>query len=117
MAPSRWPTQDELRGVLDALDGYDVSYRNNADGGWDAEIVDHVHGYEGMSASIWTKRCAADAPCPFQLHKPHLELAMQILERLSHGCGPFALLSGLDMRAVVVTANRDVSRLVDELIG
>src|SRR5690349_765477 len=85
---SRWPTPKELRSVLESLPGYSVSYRPNAHDGWDAEIEDETRGVHGLRATIWTKNASDDAkPNEFSFHKPSLELALLILERLSHVCG------------------------------
>lgn len=109
---SRWPTSSELRGALDSLQGYRVTYRSNTEQGWDAEVVDAQRGYDGMSATIWVKNLPdGDTPTDFTFHKPSIELALMILERLSHSCGPFVLLQASSMKPVVVLAGCDPKRL------
>jgi len=111
-AGSRWPTPNELRAALESLGGYSVSYRDDGDGGWDAEIVDAERGYDGWSATIWPKDIAnPDAPHEFSFHKPKLELAVLILEKLSHVCGPFVIVDDASITPVVVTPGSDVTVL------
>jgi hypothetical protein len=110
--PSRWPTPNELRAVLDSLVGYSVSYRTNSDGGWDVEIVDAELGYNGWFATIWTKNTTdKDKPNEFSFHKPNPEMALMILEKLSHVCGHFVLIQDSSMIPVIVAPGSDVIEL------
>lgn len=111
-AESRWPTPNELRTVLGSLRGYSVYYSDNTDGGWDAEIVDSMREYDGWRATIWTKGITdPDAPHQFSFHKPTLEMALTILEKLSHVCGPFVIVDDASITPVVVTPGSDVLAL------
>jgi hypothetical protein len=86
-AMGRWPSARELRATLDALPGYVVEYTDSAMG-WDAEVR---KGDE--RAAIWAQATQTpDAPCDFTFHKPNEQLALRILERLSHVCGPLVLI-------------------------
>src|SRR5262245_30193103 len=68
--PSRMPSPNQLRAELARLDGYRVEWRDNLSGGWDAEIVDAVRGYQGKSTTIWiTEIEDPDAPHDFSFHK------------------------------------------------
>ena len=116
--PSRWPTPSELRATLADMSGYDVSYRDNTDGGWDAEIVDSERGFGGLHATIWTKQLAGDdVPAPFSFHKPSVELALVILERLSRVCGPLVLVDSSAMVPAVITPGCDVRELAHRHFG
>jgi hypothetical protein len=98
-AMGRWPAARELRATLDALPGYVVEYTDSATG-WDAEVR---KGDE--RAVIWAQPTETpDAPCDFTFHKPNEQLALRILECLSHVCGPLVVIETSGMRAVVVTA-------------
>jgi hypothetical protein len=108
----RWPTPNELRAALDSLAGYTIAYRDNPYGGWDAEIVDAVRGYDGYSATIWTKHISnPEAPKEFSFDKPSIELALMILEKLSRVCGPFLLVDDSSVTPVVVVPGADISEL------
>jgi hypothetical protein len=112
---SRWPTSNELRGVLDSLQGYRVVYKNKQDG-WDAEVVDAQLGYDGMRATIWVENVPdGDTPTDFTFHKPSVELALMILERLSHACGPVVFVGASSMKPVLVSPGCDVKRLASVL--
>ena len=116
--PSRWPTPRELRAVLTEMNGCDVTYRDNTDGGWDAEVVERPVDSRSQHATIWTKQLAStDVPAPFSFHKSSVELALVILERLSHVCGPLVLVDDSTMAPMVVTPGCDVRELARRHFG
>jgi hypothetical protein len=96
-----------------------MSYRDTVDGGWDAQIVaPEGSPASGWMADLWIEPAAdGDTPSRFSFHKPTLELALLILEKLSHVSGPFLLMDGASGRAVVVSSGADVPKLVAELWG
>lgn len=91
---SRYPTQREIRHVLDTWPEYKVEY--SACG--DAEIKDAVKGYDGMSTTLRIIRkdnpqCDEDQPCDFYFSKGWPELNLEILKRLAAICGPFIFIA------------------------
>ena len=122
--PSRYPTEDELRVVLDSLDGYRVSY--------------HIDEYEFFADITSTN----DPDCPdyigVRLSRPlrdeHPTLVFEngsdrtvlmIAEKLTHTCGPMILDNGYNGAPVLVTPGIDMdvalkdwlrlSDIIDEL--
>lgn len=109
---SRWPNQRELRAALESVPGCSVTYRPNGQGGWDADVVDATRD-DAWHATVWTKNTSDDeTPIEFSFHKPNLELALLIVEKLSHVCGPFLFVDASSVTPVVVAPGSDPAKLV-----
>jgi hypothetical protein len=114
--PSRLPSPNEIRTELARLDDWRVRWRENQAGGWDAEVVDAVHGYQGRSTTIWiTDIKDPDAPHDFSFHKGDAELAALIVERLTHTCGPLVLIRDHDAQPALVVPGADPAAVAARL--
>jgi hypothetical protein len=112
--PSRWPTPNELRSVLESFAGYSVSYGKRSDGGWNAEITDPTLGRQGWHAEVWTKGISDDdKPHEFHFYKSKAELVLLILEKLSHVCGPFVFFDDAGFEPSIVAPGTDVMKLAE----
>jgi len=103
--------------VLESFSGHSVSYRSTSNGAWDADIIDPERDRtSSWMATLWVQGAPdAETPCPFSFHKPTLDLALMIVEKVSRVCGPFMIMDGSSGRAVVVTPGADVPKLIAEL--
>jgi hypothetical protein len=107
----RYPILQELRAVLDHLDGYTVSYNTSARGNWDAKIVPadqgddewvfiEVNNYTGNETD------AHDYDFSFA-QRGDMRLILLILQRLARVCGPLMVLEDTGALPVVVTPDLD----------
>ncbi len=113
---SRLPSPNEIRAELARLNDWHVEFRENGAGGWDAEIVDAVLGYQGRSTIIWVTNIQdPDTPHRFSFHKGDPELAALIVERLTHTCGPLVLVRDHDAQPVLVVPGDDPAAVVARL--
>ena len=103
---SRWPTPRELRAVLD---DYHPEYTPKPDGAWDAAVfAEPARRWEGEHATLWVKPSLSDdEPVEFSFHRPSVEMAIRLLERLAHTCGPYVLVESSAVAPVVVRAGCD----------
>lgn len=93
MKKSRWPTMAELVANLESIPGVTVERHRNGQSGWDLEIS--RNSAVGLQrASLWLKSVAdLHTPVPFDFHKPSPELAITIIERLTHITGALVIMS------------------------
>ena len=84
MKKSRWPTMAELVSVLEAIPGASVERCKNGQSGWDLQISrDAADGLQ--RAELWLKDVTdLDTPVRFDFHQPSPDLAITIVERLTH---------------------------------
>jgi hypothetical protein len=106
----RYPTIEELRFVLDHLDGYSIHYSTGA-GHWYADVsptdqvtsdwacivVDNYHDNDTDSHDFY-----------FERGSPRVMLL--ILQRLTRMCGPLILLADTGDLPMVVTADLDLDQ-------
>ena len=100
--PSCWPTSPELRQVLHELPGVQVSFLDGARGAWDAEVL---AGERRLVLQIIPGN--DEERRPFSLDEVDPELALRVLEALSHVCGPLAIHEAASNRALVVEPGLD----------
>jgi hypothetical protein len=113
-ATSRFPTLQELRAVLDHLEGFTVRY-STGPGHWSADIVEEGwDGCDGESSYDWayivagTFRGDETRPQSFYFDPGAPRLMHMILRHLAAVCGPQLLLPTEDELPLVVTADLDV---------
>lgn len=114
---SRLPTLRELKSIAVHLDGYvtDVVPRPVC-GSVDFRIEDVRGCYAGYSTAIWATRLQDKTPPPedddtvqLYFHKGSPELAVIIVEKLAHICGPLVLIEGVGGRPLLVEAGVEPS--------
>jgi hypothetical protein len=114
----RYPSLQELRAVLDHLDGYAISYSTDPvflgnwyadivradqrDGNWALIVANDYNGNETDTHEFYFERGAPRVMLP-------------ILQRLVTACGPLILLPDTGALPVVVTSELDLDQAVHEL--
>ena len=109
----RYPSLQELRAVLDHLDGYTVSYSTDRalpghwyadivqadqeDGDWAYIVVNDYTGDETATAEFWFERGAP-------------RVMLRILQQLASVCGPLMLVPDSGALPVVVTPDLDLGQ-------
>ena len=108
ISPSRNPTAREVRAVLEALDGYVITYYID-EWTWVADVVNstkpdgpdwtivHLSHFEGDE----------NQPAPMFFEKGSEELIVRIVEQLSQLCGPLVLDNDIDGAPLLVTPGID----------
>src|SRR5207253_1573948 len=100
LSESRLPTLGELKAVVEHLDGYTARVRlSKVTNSIDLEVIDHRGYRAGWSTTIWAKKLNDENRPPededvveFTFHKGSPELAVVIVEKLTHVCGPLVLI-------------------------
>jgi len=114
----RYPTLQELREVLDHLDGYTISYSmsrvfpahwyadivraDHKNGDWAFIVVNNYNGDETDTHEFYFERGAPRVMLP-------------ILQQLVPRCGPLILLPDTGAPPVVVTSQLDIDQATHEL--
>jgi len=115
-AQGRYPTLQELRAVLDHLDGFTVRYSTGPEH-WSADIVEEGRGGcagDGESTYDWAYLVVGNfhndetRPQSVYFDPGAPRLMLMILRRLAAVCGPQLLLPTGGELPVVVTADLDV---------
>jgi hypothetical protein len=119
---SRLPTLGELKAVVEQLGGY--KSRVGLSKGTrtiDIEVVDQRGYGAGWSTTIWASKWNDRTRPPedgdsvqFTFHKGSPELAVLIVERLTHVCGPLVLIPDHNCRPLLVTEGLDPRQAVEE---
>jgi hypothetical protein len=111
----RYPTLEELRLVLDHLDGYTTRYSAGLSH-WYAEVFPTDQVTSSDSASIVVNDYHNNDADPhefcFERGSPHVMLL--ILQRLARLCGPLILLADTGALPVVVTADLNLDQTLQE---
>ncbi len=121
---SRFPTLGELKAVVKQLDGCRTTVTSSSMNTVDFEVVDQ-RGYDaGWSTTIWGRTLSDEARKPhdddrveFSFHKGNPELAVIIIEKLTHVCGPLLLVSDADCRPLLVVPGLDPIKAVEEWLN
>jgi hypothetical protein len=113
-ACGRFPTLQELRAVLDHLEGFTIHY-NTGPGHWSADIVEEGRdGCDGESSYDWAYIVAdtfdgdETRPQSFYFDPGAPRLMLMILRYLAAVCGPQLQLPTESGLPVVVTADLDL---------
>jgi len=110
--PSRYPTEEELRKVLDSLDGYSASYQIDAYTCFaDVTSAQDRDGPQYIGVRL-TKPLRDEHPT-LAFEKGSDRLVLMIVEKLSHVCGPLVLDSDLDGAPVLVTPGIDIDSALE----
>ena len=117
MKKSRWPTMAELVSILEAIPGATVERRKNGQSGWDLQISrDAADGLE--RADLWLKDVTdLDTPAQFDFHKPSPDLAITIVERLTHITGSLVFMTVTEMVPVLVRPGADLAEISARLFS
>jgi hypothetical protein len=107
---SRYPSIEELRSVLDHLEGYTICY-NTKIGDWYADI-----SQTDLVAGDWTvllvSNYKGNDPDPHEFSFRHGSplLMLRILQRLARTCGPLILFPDTGDLPLVVTPELDLTQ-------
>lgn len=118
---SRFPTPNEVRATLDALEGYTVKYDEGTED-WLATVSDARDPTYGPWTSVRMGKGGdhpqADTPQPLSFKSGSTELIVHICERLSHRCGPLIIYpdSGHEV-PILVTPGIDPAKAVNEWLA
>jgi len=119
---SRSPTLRELKAVVEGLEGYHSRVRASVRLRCvDLDVVAQGGYRAGWSTTIWahclhdkTRHPEDDDVIRFSFHKGSPELAVLVLERLSHVCGPFVLYCDGGGPGLAVTPGLEPRRAVEQ---
>jgi hypothetical protein len=100
---SRYPTPNEIRAVLNAIDGYTIDYFVS-DRHWQVTIAEKAQPETGALASPVVLGFEGDEakPLHFYFETGWHDLMIDVLNKLSNVCGPLALINPSDTTDVVV---------------
>jgi hypothetical protein len=112
---SRLPTLGELKSIVERLDGYTAKVGlSSVANSVDIEVVDQRGDRAGWSTTIWVKKVGDRTRSPddgdvvqFSFDNGSPELAVLIVEKLAHICGPLVLMLEVDCRPLLVTEGID----------
>ena len=101
---SRYPTPNEIRAILNAMDGYRVDYFVS-DRHWQVTIAEKAHPETGPWASLVVLGFEGDEtkPLHFYFETGWHDVMVDVLNKLSNVSGPLALINPSDTTDVVVT--------------
>lgn len=118
--PGRYPTPREIRGVLDRLEGFSVTYRVDMYY-WTASISytrDPKNGpWTYLHLDINDFSGDEEEPCSFYFEKGWESLIIHIAEQLSQLCGPLIVEDDMEFTPLVITPGIDIQKAVKDWSG
>ncbi len=118
----RYPTPNEIKTVLDGLDGFAAEYSIGSRT-WQIEVFEPNNRKQG----VWTEIVVLDffrregeknTPHEFHFDRGDRQLVVRILEKLARICGPFILVTnGVDPILVMPSAPLSVDDETDQADG
>ena len=117
---SRLPSLREVKAAVGHLEGHVVQVRDaGAVHAVDIDVADD-RDPRGRCTTIWTKRAdevpeqpGDDDSVRLTFHKGHPELAVLVVERLTHVCGPLVLVRDVDACPLLVEKGTDPRQAVE----
>ena len=109
---NRYPSLQEIKGVLDNLEGYQVTYEIDRQH-WRAHVVSNQ-----SPQRKWAKLHVTDvpeneqSPQDFWFEQGDPGVNLLILQRLSHTCGPLIMSADANAVPILVTADSDISQVL-----
>lgn len=117
----RYPYRPEIEAVLASFEGFFVEYEWRCWASWTnwgkQELWDAWIGSATLDSSHWMGAhlmgtITATGLVKFQFYRANLELAIVILERLSHQCGPFVLMNHSGSKPIVATPGMNIEAAI-----
>jgi hypothetical protein len=102
---SRNPTANDVRGVLNTLEGYEIKYHVD-EWSWMADITGSE--YEYMNLYLFDFDGDEDQPKRISAKTSSDILFLEIVERLSLVCGPLVAYNDIDNAPFLITPNIDL---------
>lgn len=107
---SRYPTVDELRHVLDQLEGYATEYSIDRLGHWYASVYGPHDAHAFLVVPDY--HGADDRPHAFHFEKGSKEVNLLILKQLAEICGPLVIVPDTGSDPIVVTPDLDIDQAI-----